>query len=358
MRMSLYEWIGFLSRSPHHRRKMRTRAFALALLFTALYVVVLPNAVSRRTISQADGQLAWQNEAPREIEIKDVPSTPAVVTKSRIDRQISPPVHPRDLQLLQEPFTEPAKTEPAKEGYVHGDGGLDIGTAVSLITSLAPDEIRARELLRPLEGTGETKLRELGLRTRAFKTLFEAWESLHLFEIDGNLYRRENVVRYLRKHRSSAANFPELLHKYDVFRHFMTQFASLLFPWIMTSFPDHMSLHASFYSGGRGIVLTAGDGQAPYLLTSISSFRRLGCDLPIEILYLGEEDLGEDWRIKLESLPGVVTRDLGRLVNDESWKLAGNLNRQMSSQRVANCSQVGRPNLLPFLCLHSGRCCS
>jgi hypothetical protein len=49
----------------------------------------------------------------------------------------------------------------------------------------------------------------------------------------------------------------------------------------------------------------------------------MGCDLPIEIMYLGDEDLGEENRQRLEAIDGVITRDLSPMVNDEGWKLAG-----------------------------------
>lgn len=49
----------------------------------------------------------------------------------------------------------------------------------------------------------------------------------------------------------------------------------------------------------------------------------LGCTLPIEVMYLGDSDLSEDYRDKLESIQGVITRDLSPMVADEGWKLAG-----------------------------------
>ncbi|KAJ5099169.1 hypothetical protein N7532_006170 [Penicillium argentinense] len=84
-----------------------------------------------------------------------------------------------------------------------------------------------------------------------------------------------------------------------------------------------MILHTQFWNAGRGIVFTAGDQQAPYVLTSIQSIRELGCDLPIEVMYLGNDDLGEDFREELESIPGMITRDLNPMVSDEGWKLRG-----------------------------------
>lgn len=50
---------------------------------------------------------------------------------------------------------------------------------------------------------------------------------------------------------------------------------------------------------------------------------KLGCVLPIEVMYLGDSDLSEDYRAELESIEGVVTRDVSQMVNDEVWKLAG-----------------------------------
>jgi len=40
-------------------------------------------------------------------------------------------------------------------------------------------------------------------------------------------------------------------------------------------------------------------------------------------MYLGDSDLGEDFRAELESLPGVITRDLSQMVNDRGWQLKG-----------------------------------
>lgn len=40
-------------------------------------------------------------------------------------------------------------------------------------------------------------------------------------------------------------------------------------------------------------------------------------------MYLGDADLSQDYRVELESLPGVITRDLSQMVADEGWTLAG-----------------------------------
>ncbi|KAJ5513598.1 hypothetical protein N7463_003150 [Penicillium fimorum] len=196
-------------------------------------------------------------------------------------------------------------------------------TALDYLLSTVPSELYVQEFLRPVVSTGEARLHELGLRTRVYKEFFETWENVHLVNSDENhTYARNDIVPYIRD-KFSGSSYPEVLHKYDSYRQFVTKLSVLLFPWTSPYFADHMSMRASLRHGGRGIVTTAGNGQAPFLLAAIPSFRLLGCDLPVEVMYLGETDLREDFRIKLEAIPGVTTRDLSKLVNDEGWKLNG-----------------------------------
>ncbi|KIX04411.1 uncharacterized protein Z518_05279 [Rhinocladiella mackenziei CBS 650.93] len=203
--------------------------------------------------------------------------------------------------------------------------------ALARVISLLPGEMEGRDLLRQVEGTGKEKLREMGLRVREYKKFFEAWEDLHLtFDEEGGSYIRDDVIQYLRHHvhKSSSVDLDktglaQTIHSYEAYRYFLVKFGQLLFPWTAPYFPDHMTLHSHFKKGGRGIVLTAGDDQAPFLLTTIPTFRKLGCTLPIEVMYLGDSDLSEDYRADLEAIDGVITRDIAQMVNDEGWKLAG-----------------------------------
>jgi hypothetical protein len=119
----------------------------------------------------------------------------------------------------------------------------------------------------------------------------------------GETYIRDNVIQYLQGTQddsSRGSTLSSTIHNYEAFRAFLAKFARILFPFTTPYFSDHMTLHSEFKNAGRGIVLTAGDSQAPYLLTTIYTFRQLGCDLPIEIMYLGDSDLGEDERFELE----------------------------------------------------------
>ncbi|KAJ5383979.1 Alpha-mannosyltransferase [Penicillium concentricum] len=195
--------------------------------------------------------------------------------------------------------------------------------ALDYLLSTVPNELYVQEFLQPVVSTGEAKLHELGLRTRVYKQFFQAWENVHLVTTDDNhTYVRDDIVPYIRD-KFSKPTFPGALHKYESYRGFLAKLSALLFPWTSPYFADHMSMRASLRHGGRGIVTTAGNGQAPFLLAAIPSFRLLGCDLPIEVMYLGKNDLSEDFRTKLEALPGVTTRDLSALVNDEGWQLNG-----------------------------------
>ncbi|KAJ6188271.1 hypothetical protein N7519_003179 [Penicillium mononematosum] len=194
--------------------------------------------------------------------------------------------------------------------------------ALDYLLSTIPSELYLRKFLWPVIGTGEEKLHELGLRTRAYKKFFEAWENVHIVNQDDRTYVRDDIVPRIRD-RFSAPTFPDALHKYEYYRHFLTKFSALLFPWTSPYFADHMSLHVSSRHGGRGIVTTAGNNHAPFLLAAIPSFRLLGCDLPVEVMYLGESDLSKDFRTKLDALPGVTTRDLSAMLNDEGWRVNG-----------------------------------
>lgn len=199
--------------------------------------------------------------------------------------------------------------------------------ALEHMLSLLPDDPFVNDIIGPIEGTGEQKIREVGLRARTLKSLFEAWEVVHLSPIEGQIFAQRDTLQYLRGHPELAGEIgmshPDLMHAYKEYHSVLTQLSKRLFFWAMPYFADLMTLHFQFWNGGRGIVFTAGNNQAPYVATSIQSIRRIGCDLPIEIMYLGDEDLDEYHRRELESIPGVITRDLKPMINDEGWKLAG-----------------------------------
>lgn len=188
------------------------------------------------------------------------------------------------------------------------------------------DEFYAKSLLRDLEPTGGARLlRDLALRTRIFKRVFRAWEDLHTVTT-GGLLRDQKIVQRLWS--SGMPDRKQAIQTYDEFKVFVQSLASKLFPWVAPYHADHMSLHASY--GGRGLVFTTGDGHASYLLTSIPAIRALGCDLPIEIMYLGDDDLNGENRELLDALPNVVTRDMSQMIDDSGWKVRGKSARRLA----------------------------
>jgi alpha 1,3-mannosyltransferase len=197
------------------------------------------------------------------------------------------------------------------------------------VLHMVPDEIYTRDLLRPLEGGGQDRLKELGIRVRAFHKFFSVWEALHVVADEKLTYVRDDIINYMEnapeKELAEVSHLErgDIVRSYERYRAFLAQLSHILFPYTSPYFSDHLTLHSHFRNGGRGIVLSGNDKQAPYFLTSIMSFRKLGCNLPVEIMYLGENDLNDDWRMKLESIPGVVTRDLSQMVSDEGWELKG-----------------------------------
>lgn len=229
----------------------------------------------------------------------------------------------------------------------------DFDRALDKVLQLLPDEMHMRELLQPINDGGKERMRELAVRTRQYRKFFEAWEDLHLVHDSDkdDVYVRDDVIQYIRfkmgpdsnmveaqtrpndsqdsddiasaASSSSSSALARTLRGYETYRAFLAKMAELLFPFTAPYFGDHMTLHVDSRRGGRGIVLTAGNEQAPYLLTTIWSYRRLGCTLPIEVMFLGDTDMGQVARAELEALPGVITRDLAAMVRDEGWTLAG-----------------------------------
>lgn len=291
----------------------------------------VPNLKDRVSPGDTEQQRAWQSRFdPRQRAGTSKSQKPIAdeVTKGGAKSKESVP---ENVGKQKTPYQRP-KGEPEREGQRSNvwPARPELEADLDALFALLPDETSMRELLRPIEGGGPERMRELGLRTRAYQKYFSAWGKLHLVDdkTSGEVYVRDDVIQSLRgvtdgEDGGLDSSLTNTIHNYDAFRSFLVKLARILFPFTSPYFADHMTLHTQFKNAGRGIVLTAGDDQAKYLLTTIYALRAIGCELPIEIMYLGDPDLGEDHRSELESLPGVTTRDLSQMVNDEGWKLAG-----------------------------------
>lgn len=267
-----------------------------------------------------DGQqvpLAGEITTPTPTPLENVASTSGAASKAT--KAASPP-----------PKAKEEEYKPTKEDEEFDQLLMDI-------IDLLPTEMHQRALLAPITSSGAERMNEVGLRTREFKALFEAWEELHLVFHDKTVVIQDDVISYLRKRDHSIKarstgrkggneeplDLAMTIRSYENFRYLLQKLGDVLFPWVRPYFGDHMTLHAQLYSGGRGIVFTAGTDQAPFVMTGIGVLRALGCNLPIEVMYLGEGDLDVDARERLEDMPGVVTRDIRLMVKDDGWQLAG-----------------------------------
>lgn len=305
------------------KSRSRRRWVVYLLLAAAAVWLVISHSAASSSVSYSTAKDSYSTAKDRLAEFAH-PKVPqaaeaaaaAPAAKDEIPLRPTTPDPPKTIKNK-----DPIASDPIPS-LLHGS----FDAALDNLFSIFPDELYRSELLRPITATNNKRLRELGLRSQAYQRYFEAWEKLHLVTSSekgaDNYYPLDNLIPYMRARLTTEA-FPEALHKYESYRHFLTQLSKLLFPWTTPYYPDHLSLHASIHHGGRGIVVLVGNNHAHFLLASIPTIRTLGCDLPIEIMYLGDGDLRKDFRVELEALPGVTTRDLSMMVDDEGWELAG-----------------------------------
>ncbi|KAI4724851.1 putative alpha-1,3-mannosyltransferase [Aureobasidium sp. EXF-10728] len=187
--------------------------------------------------------------------------------------------------------------------------------------ALMPSNLAMKSLMEPFSNDGEEHLKDLATRVRIYKTTFAAWETLHQSSSEG-VIGKQNIVQLLRESQDSVQNVNAAIQNYDNFRSFIGILGSRLFPGTKL-LGDHLALHAGFRDAGRGMVLTFNEDQTHMVLTSIRSLRKLGSTMPVEVMYYGEGDLGQEYRELLEEIPGVVTRDMSTMVDDVGWELRG-----------------------------------
>ena len=227
----------------------------------------------------------WTSSPEREVSISERASLRLVTALKKPTTMNS---HPKDFSVNgQHPtIRSQANILDQKPRPAPFERHFELETALEKVITTLPGEMNMRDLLRPVEGTGKEKLHEMGLRTRSYRDFLQAWESLHFAtNADGSTYIRDDIVQYLTQlgkvsdFTSTASGIfatmstAQIIHGYETYKYFLAKFGQLLFPYTSPFFPDHMSLHLQFKSAGRGIVLTAGDGQAHFLMTNIYSFR-------------------------------------------------------------------------------------
>ncbi|BFZ61966.1 hypothetical protein YB2330_003045 [Saitoella coloradoensis] len=330
-----------------HSHIFQDRQFKRAIIafvgFIVFYLFVLPtlHQDNKSAVQKYDSLGAPSSPLSVDAKAREVPTRHhRIEYQGAVERQGNeappPPEKPSKAELpagavdahIPPAHAEYAPSSPQQQIQTKtqsGNGKELVSGPLRDLLEMLPDEFRMRELLRPIKSSGTERMREYGLRARVYRKMLEAWERVHFASAPSSSIDKDNSGIVIRNDITQVIkhNSPDLLHIYDDMTTFFSRFSNLLFPWTAPFHPSHPSLHASLATGGRGIVLTAGDNQAPFLLTGIKVLRELGCKLPVEVMYLGDDDLGEDWREKLEELEGVVTRDMARMVSDRGWKLAG-----------------------------------
>ncbi|ORX61068.1 hypothetical protein BCR36DRAFT_401320 [Piromyces finnis] len=96
-----------------------------------------------------------------------------------------------------------------------------------------------------------------------------------------------------------------------------------LYSWIygnrFKSFGDLISS-----SNGKGIVMSTGDFHFKYARSTIDTLRNvLNCTLPIELFYIGEDDLNQENRNILNQYSDIYLTDISTLFNNEILNLSG-----------------------------------
>lgn len=207
-----------------------------------------------------------------------------------------------------------------------------INTLFAVLSDNLPPEDQWEKLLKEPDEIGASLTHDVAVKARDYSDLFKPWAELHLSLGDNRFHSREDVVQYLQCQANIAPQARVLnqsqvlktIQLYDTYRWLVTNMGQTLFPWTAPYFPDHLSLYIRIKNGGKGIVFTVGNGQVSYILTSIVTLRKLGCNLPIEVMYLGDKDLNPLMRQRIEAYPGVVTRNLEHIIHTgNGWKFEG-----------------------------------
>lgn len=193
------------------------------------------------------------------------------------------------------------------------DGELDLSDEElrELVASMH-ERIESNEnghLFSELRGPGEKELREAAIRGKIFQETLDIWERLNYYSTDEALYPHADIASRLETLEDDSE-----VETLDRFGHLLHRLGSQLFPWFFPNSGDFPSLHASFR--GQGIVLTGGNPQVQHLRTLIRSIRKLGCKLPIELLYMGAEDMSEANRADFARFEDVTLNDLSLVLNN------------------------------------------
>ncbi|KAJ3327316.1 hypothetical protein HDU76_012014 [Blyttiomyces sp. JEL0837] len=93
------------------------------------------------------------------------------------------------------------------------------------------------------------------------------------------------------------------------------ELTKMIFPWISPWRSSIREMHSQFE--GRGIVMSVGNRQFELALVAIIALRIVGCRLPIEIFYLGPDDLSPNYVNIFQGFQNVSVSDLYSIAGSE-----------------------------------------
>ncbi|KAJ3067636.1 hypothetical protein HDU98_009151 [Podochytrium sp. JEL0797] len=90
-----------------------------------------------------------------------------------------------------------------------------------------------------------------------------------------------------------------------------------IYRWLQPRYKSVRAMQMEFLESPEelGIVLSTGMHHFEMAVHAITALRLVGCTLPVEVMYLGNEDLNVNRILALQSMPGVTTVDLLREFN-------------------------------------------
>ncbi|KAG0091349.1 hypothetical protein BGZ93_004546 [Podila epicladia] len=151
---------------------------------------------------------------------------------------------------------------------------------------------------------------ELARAERLYKALWN-----YVYPVYQTLNGRNDREREKALYRLAAVTRPEI--------DFFLRLEKRLFPWVQYVRRTSFSLFETY--NGKGIVFCAGNPQFEFVITSIQAIRnRLKSTLPIQIFYMGEDDLSRERQEYLRTMASDIELfDVTQILDNEYMQLGG-----------------------------------
>ncbi|GJJ71018.1 hypothetical protein EMPS_03368 [Entomortierella parvispora] len=171
------------------------------------------------------------------------------------------------------------------------------------------------ELLRSEYSKGEIlsnkEQLDFSLSSRAERTYKSLWH--HILPIYRSMpgttsQEKDDQLYELSRSRAEIDFFFRLEHK--------------LYPWLHRNFRTSFALRDTY--SGRGIVVCAGNNQFEFASTSIQAIRRLNKDVPIQVFYMGNNDLSPERQTFFREMTShIEVVDVTTILDNDYMQLGG-----------------------------------